>query len=201
MITVTMKRINLYYNKQHKGFSVVKRNRGFTLVETLITVLVGSIGLLGLAKLNALGMQYNQSAYWRTQATYLAYDMADRMRANDTAVNAGDYNNPTATYTASCYTTTGCTSAELAKTDYYEWIAKVAELLPNGTGVVCETDNPDSGTSSAPDCHGNRVYAIKIWWTDEISSGVTASPSGPSGPSGPSATPQDEYFFYLNFQP
>ncbi len=193
MNTVAMKRINRRHTKQANAN---KRIYGFTLVETLITVLVGSIGLLGLAKLNALGMQNNQSAYWRTQATYLAYDMSDRMRANNPAVNDGDYDNPTGSYTAACYTTTGCTDEQLAKTDFYEWNNTINSLLPNGVGEVCIDSTPNDGTSSAPACDGNgNVYAIKLWWTDELGSGVTGVPSGPSG------SPQDEYYFYLNFQP
>jgi type IV pilus assembly protein PilV len=163
-------------------------SRGFTMVETLVTVLVASIGLLGLAKLNALGMQNNQSAYWRTQATYLAYDMADRMRANDVGITAGSYDQPSATYTSSCFTTAGCSESQMAQSDFYQWKNTVAALLPNGTGMVCLTSTPASGTSTAPACDGaTSVYAIKIWWTDEVASGDSST--------------QDEYFFYLNFEP
>jgi type IV pilus modification protein PilV len=61
---------------------------GFTLVEVLVTVVILAVGLLGLAGLQAVSMRNNHSAYERTQAVQLAYDMADRVRANTPAVPA-----------------------------------------------------------------------------------------------------------------
>jgi type IV pilus assembly protein PilV len=50
-------------------------SRGFTLVEVLVTLLVLSIGLLGIAKLLLVSSRANDSAYMRTQATALAYSL------------------------------------------------------------------------------------------------------------------------------
>ena len=60
----------------------MKTHSGFTLIEVLISMLILAVGLLGLAGLQATGLRNNLSAYNRSQATQLAYDMADRMRAN-----------------------------------------------------------------------------------------------------------------------
>ncbi|MCS6948044.1 MAG: type IV pilus modification protein PilV, partial [Steroidobacteraceae bacterium] len=65
--------------------------RGFTLIEALIAVLVLSIGLLGIAGLQLASLQTNSVAYQRSQATMLAYDLLDRMRANRTAALNGAY--------------------------------------------------------------------------------------------------------------
>ena len=70
--------------------SSMTKSRGFTLLEILIAVGVLSIGLLGIAGLQALGQRSNHSAYLRSQATALAYDMIDRMRANKAGVQASD---------------------------------------------------------------------------------------------------------------
>ena len=67
------------------------RQKGFTLLEVLVAVLVLAIGLLGLAGLQATSLRVNQSASMRSQATNLAYDMADRIRANRGAALAGSY--------------------------------------------------------------------------------------------------------------
>src|ERR1700751_2065618 len=56
--------------------------RGFTLLEVLIAMLVMSIGLLGIGKLMMLSARANDSAYMRTQATALAYTILDAMRSN-----------------------------------------------------------------------------------------------------------------------
>ena len=55
---------------------------GFTLIESLVALLVLSIGLLGVAAMQLASLQANNGAFQRTQATFLAQDIADRMRAN-----------------------------------------------------------------------------------------------------------------------
>jgi type IV pilus modification protein PilV len=65
------------------------RQSGFTLLEVLIALLVLSIGLLGLAGLQAYSLQNNQSAAYSSHATFLGYDILDRIRAN--RENAEDY--------------------------------------------------------------------------------------------------------------
>src|SRR5699024_7298926 len=67
------------------------RMGGLTLIEVLVTMLVLSIGLLGLAGLQALMLYQHHSAYQRSQATILTYDIIDRMRTNRNAALNGDY--------------------------------------------------------------------------------------------------------------
>ena len=61
------------------------KTRGVSLIETLIAALVLSIGLLGLAALQGFSLQAGQGAYHRTQATNLAYEIADFTRLNRSA--------------------------------------------------------------------------------------------------------------------
>lgn len=142
---------------------------GFTLIEVLIALVVLSIGLLGLAGLQSAGLRFNQSAAMRTQATQLAYDLADRMRANSVAVNAGDYLGAAGT-TVACHTTTGCSPAEMAADDLAAWNAAITRYLPSGEGLVCRDSDISNGTSVADHGCDNNVaspYAIKIWWDDD----------------------------------
>jgi len=60
----------------------ISRQRGLSLVEVLVAVLVLSVGLLGLAALQGISLQSSQAAYFRTQATNAAYEVAEFMRAN-----------------------------------------------------------------------------------------------------------------------
>jgi len=62
-----------------------KRSRGVTLIEVLVTILVLSVGVLGLAALQGFSLQAGQGAYYRTQATNLAYEVADFARVNRSA--------------------------------------------------------------------------------------------------------------------
>lgn len=104
---------------------------GATLIEVLIAILVLSIGLLGLAGLQVTSIQSNYSAYYRSQATVLAYDYADRMRTNRTAalVMSSDSNFPTSSSTNSV---SGTQSAK----DKAQWLNTLALTLPDGTGRV-----------------------------------------------------------------
>ena len=143
---------------------------GFTLLEVLVAIIVISIGLLGLAGLQARGMQANHSSMLRTIATYQAYDMADRMRANIQGVNSGAYNSLSGTPSDPGCVSTGCTPATMATSDLYSWNTSNAVLLPSGQGVVCLDSTPDDGTQSSPACDGlGTIYAIKIWWIDDHS--------------------------------
>ena len=64
------------------------RQRGVTLIEILITLLVLAIGLLGLAALQGISLQTGQTSYYRTQATNIAYEVADFGRSNRSVANA-----------------------------------------------------------------------------------------------------------------
>ncbi|WP_290652055.1 type IV pilus modification protein PilV, partial [Aquisalimonas sp.] len=74
------------------GKTGLPRQQGYSLLEILIAVLVLSIGLLGLAGLQTTSLQSNQSAAQVSQATFLAQDMFDRMRANSEEARNGNYN-------------------------------------------------------------------------------------------------------------
>lgn len=108
-----------------------KSERGATLIEVLIAILILSIGLLGLAGLQVTSVQSNYSAYYRSQATLLAYDLADRMRANRTAALGTTYvvDYPTS---SSSNSVTGTQAAK----DKAEWLNALALQLPGGTGKV-----------------------------------------------------------------
>lgn len=133
---------------------------GFTLLEILISLLVLSVGLLGLAGLQLNGLRNNQDSYYLSQAMAQAYDMADRMRANMTGYNSGAYNSIPVTIPAdpNCITT-GCTSAQMATYDAYQWNTANSQLLPNGQGTVTTTGN---------------IRTITVMW-DQLRNGATGT--------------------------
>lgn len=116
-----------------------RRAKGFSLLEVLISMVVLSIGLLGLAGLQATGLRNNHSAYLRSQATLLAYDIADRMRANSIAALNGSYNlapDVTPATPAKDCTTTTCAPTELAAYDLYHWFQRLTAILPAGDSKI-----------------------------------------------------------------
>lgn len=106
-----------------------QKQSGFTMLEALIALVVVSLGLLGIAGIIANSLKLNQGAQARSQASWLANDIIDRMRAN--RAKATDY------ALASC----GAAPAggSVADEDLAEWCAAVAETLPDGTGSVVAT--------------------------------------------------------------
>jgi type IV pilus assembly protein PilV len=149
---------------------MIEKQSGFTLIEVLVAIVVLSLGLLGLAGLQAASLRNNQTAYYRGIATQQAYDMADRLRANLAGVRAGNYNNLAAVIPADpgCFTT-GCTAANMAVTDQFQWNTMNAALLPNGTGtVVCADGAAGAGCTAAT---GNWVFNVTVQWTERTETG------------------------------
>ena len=136
----------------------MKKNTGFTLLEVLIAMVVLAIGLLGLAGLQATGLSNNQSAYYRSHATQLAYDIADRIRANSSQI--ATYLAPTAALTPGCLSVASCTPQQLANHDISEWNTGIS-TLPRGIGSMAQTAG---GGTANPD---DDVFTITINWDDD----------------------------------
>jgi type IV pilus assembly protein PilV len=148
--------------------------RGFFLVEVLVSIVIISIGLLGLALLHAVAVAKGNSSLLRSKATELGYAMADRIRVNLIASNAGAYVSmtPGSGLTDPGCISVNCTPAQLAVSDYVEWSAEVASSLPQGAGVVCIDSTPDDGTPAAPACDGNgSVLVVKVFWSEKAAQG------------------------------
>ncbi|MBA2077998.1 type IV pilus modification protein PilV [Rhodanobacter sp. PCA2] len=118
---------------------VRSRQRGVSLVEVLVAVLIFSIGLVGLAGLLVMATRSNHAAYLRTQVTFLAGNMADRMRANPAGVWNGAYD--AASYQAitgstTCDKSAACNAADVASRDQQEWRRMLATLLPGADAAI-----------------------------------------------------------------
>lgn len=125
------------------------RQKGFTLLEVMVAMLVLSIGLLGLAGLMASSLRNNHSAYYRSQATWLAYDVIDRMRTN--RPNAAGY----------VVGIPGASAAGgLAGADVTDWKGMIANALPEGDGSVAVAA---AGTA--------RTVTVVIQWNDARGTG------------------------------
>lgn len=129
----------------------IRPQSGFTLIEVLVSIVIVSFGLLGVAGLLSTGLKSTQGSLQRTQASLLAYDMADRMRMNRAAARNGEYRTlVTATNT-------------IAVSDKDAWESAVADLLPSGVGSV---------TMPA-----TNFYSITVQWDDSKVTGGSATQS------------------------
>lgn len=125
---------------------VLSRQRGVSLIEVMMSVLIFSIGLIGLAGLMVMATRSNHSAYLRTQAVFLAGSMADRMSANPVGVWSGDYNSTkypvSASTAANSDCSAGCTPDAIAKADQGRWSNQLSTFLPGVAAVVdCDASN------------------------------------------------------------
>ena len=143
------------------------RMNGFSLVEVLVAMVVLSIGLLGLAGLQATGLKNNNSAYQRTQANILANEILDRMRANQAGIDGGFYDDPYAggTPTDPNCITSGCSVSQMAQYDVFEWDDRMNDLLPAAQATI-------TGSGA------NSIFTITVMWDDERTGATGTSCSG-----------------------
>jgi len=131
--------------------------RGFTLIEVLVTMLILSIGLMGMAGLQAVSLKMNQSAHLSSQATFLAYDIIDRMRANRTAALDEAYD-----------MSLGCTAPSatgVVKDDLENWLATLCGVdeEESAPGVLPQGDSGKTGAAIDMDNEG-RVTVTLAWY-------------------------------------
>ncbi|MDD0999801.1 type IV pilus modification protein PilV [Pseudomonas sp. TNT2022 ID1044] len=112
---------------------------GMTLIEVLVALLILSVGLLGAAAFQLNALKYTDSARMTSQASFIAYDMMDRIRANS----------------AADYTVTPPTSGNLN-------VARDQDLYDFTSNIV----NFGGPTATGSIALNQRVYTITITWDD-----------------------------------
>lgn len=147
-----------------------RRQQGFTLLEVLVAIVILAVGLMGLGALQLTSLRYNKVAYLRTQATNLAYDLVDRMRANRSDATAGDaYETGFAKSPLTCDTKPSFKGTSAA-VDLAEWKNQVACTLPQGNARViqCLDSNSNNGSNGNYLCadNSNSVFLITIQWLE-----------------------------------
>jgi type IV pilus assembly protein PilV len=152
-----------------RATQIIRSQKGFTLLEAMVAMVVFSVGLLGLGALQMAGMNTTQSALYQSIATHMAYDMADRIRSNPAGAKASDYDDiPTGIPGANppCRSTV-CSAKEIAQRDNYQWAVNLRDMLPGGVGTVL-----GDGTT----------FTITVMW-DNAQNGATGTNCNPSDPN------------------
>lgn len=143
---------------------------GFTLLESLIAIVIFAIGFMGLAALQLKAIQVSESTHHRYLAVYLAQEMAERLSSNPSAVSSSAYFGASSQDTACLGLDSPfeCTADQMAQHQLYEWQTAVTAQLPSGSAIVCRDSSPSDGTPSSTACSdlpsGDAPIAIKIWW-------------------------------------
>ncbi|MBI5436346.1 MAG: type IV pilus modification protein PilV [Nitrosomonadales bacterium] len=152
-------------------FASTTTQHGFSMIEILVTLVIVATALLGTAGLQVIAMKVNKGSHFRTQAVFLASDMAERMEANKATAVLGTYavaaTSAVNVAAADC-SQMACNSANLASWDISQWGTAITGLLPQPIWSITQT------TAGNP-----STYSIVINWTDrssvKTSSGETFS--------------------------
>jgi type IV pilus assembly protein PilV len=100
----------------------------------MVALLILAVGLLGFAGMQTRGMQMARKSYSHSQAVFLADDLVERMRANATAVTAGNYRltktGAAPATAATCSSASPCSPAALASKDLNSWANLALAVLP-----------------------------------------------------------------------
>jgi type IV pilus assembly protein PilV len=123
-------------------------NRGFTLVEAMVALIVLSVGLLGIAALYVETLRANRTSLYRTQAVNMATDIGDRMRSNRNPANAYACGSP-------CDPAAGSNAIAIA--DLTDWVDQIEQQLPGGTADV---------TYTAPTATTPAAYVVGVSWSE-----------------------------------
>ena len=120
------------------------RQTGFSLLEVMIAITILSVGVLGIASLQATSSVLTESSMHRSQAAALAIEIVERMRVNTTEAKAGNYNiSVLPTPTTNCNgPSKDCSTAQMKDHDLRVWSQRVVALLPSGGATISSsTDN------------------------------------------------------------
>jgi type IV pilus assembly protein PilV len=161
---------------------------GFTLVELLVTVLIVSVGMLGLIKLEAAGVSESQVSRVRSLLTFQAESLAGMMRADrgywaSTTVAGPTYSFDGTAFTPSLGTTLDCTAAycsptDMAKFDLNAWATNFAAAFPAATASIsCVTP---TAAACAVGSTVPTTYDIKLTWAEKTIA-VNRSSTGTTG--------------------
>lgn len=152
--------------------NISKNNRGFTLVEVLVALLILSVGMLGVLTLQVKSLQFSHSAQINTNVINAAADIADRIRAN--ALGLAAYNDisgdaagaqppgPLCSDTVDGAATGTCTVEEIAAYDLWQWKRQLqaSRGIPGGSGKVLY-EAPDPAAARM-----HSTYTIDIDWNE-----------------------------------
>jgi len=132
------------------------KQRGITLLESLIAIMVMALGILGILGAQMRTLNNTQTSFHRAQAIRLIEDLSERLMAtpnalsnadayisgwdNSTGDEKGGENGEEASNAADCHLQ-ACSNVDLAKFDIAQWKAQVANALPNGDASIFFTDD------------------------------------------------------------
>ena len=166
-----------------KNIDIKNRNTqnqsGFSLIEVMIAAVILSIGILGAAGLQIIGMKGTHQSFMKQQAVSIIQSLTERMHSNKQGVIAGNYNIDSSTFDCSVLpsctgSSSNCSIAEIATVDLHNIICGYKKgSAPSTGGVELNTagdisplvDGELDINCIAGDCSAGDVQ-INIQWSE-----------------------------------
>ncbi len=153
----------------------MRRAAGFTLVELLVTLIIVSVGILGIAKMEAAGVAESGVSRVRSLMTFQAESLAGSMRANRsywaskfttapsfTLVTTGTQTYPTsANGTDATCVSTVCTGPQMAYADLKLWRDNFLASFPGAAATITCSGSCTTGTTPP------ASYDITLTWNEK----------------------------------
>ena len=156
------------------------KNIGFSLLEILISLVIMSVGMVGLAGLKIVAIKGENESHFRHEASLLMMELADRIRANSAGVDAGSYEahgSISVTTAPSVLCDEGsCSASQLATFDMYSVAKKISVAVPGSSvSITCpsndcstisaiEEDNSDPANPIAAAAEIKKIHTVLITW-------------------------------------
>ena len=150
------------------------KQRGVSLLEVLVTIVVLGIGMAGVANMILTGVRGTHAAQTRSQATILADKLADTMRANLVAYESSEFAADPESTESNCSGGSECEADIQAQFDVARWKTLALAALPAGQATICMDSSPDDGQPGALACDGNGYNTVKVFWRDNRHGGELA---------------------------
>jgi type IV pilus assembly protein PilV len=157
-------------------YSSHRQNSGFSMIEVMISIVVLSLGLLGVLGIVVKSLQVSSSSEYRAVAAQQSGVMAEALRANPSML--ASFVSPTsgAMPVADCAKTAGCSTSDWSTSEFGLWQKQLGDSLPGGRGYVCRDGASDSFASAAPgasgsdaaawSCNGSGPFVVKVCWNE-----------------------------------
>jgi len=152
-----------------------QRQKGVGLLEVLITIVLLSIGFLAAARMQVEGLRFSQSAYYQSQAYFLANDMINRMRTNSDGVKDGEYDDiktSSDTVDPGC-ADKACNPKQLAQQDVYEWGGDFHSRNEKAKNFIpALPSSADIKASASVNAVNDDIWMVKLVWSEIINGDI-----------------------------
>ncbi|WP_051786460.1 type IV pilus modification protein PilV [Endozoicomonas numazuensis] len=151
--------------KRAPGKELHHNEAGFGLIEVLVSVLIFLVGILGMAGMQAQAVRATQDSLQRSQATWLANEMSERIKVNVSGLESGIYQSTaqTASNNISSYCAgavprqciaSACNADEMAAFDVHDLMCRNARVSDQQMTISC----------SATPCNSGETVSITLLW-------------------------------------